>query len=117
MKIFLLTIFLSSSFVSADIYQDLEISNQLLAAAEYGQKSSWTVEELKDVENLISRFSDESLKQVWYGNLILYSLTANGFGNQPSKGHCLIAKQSIPKLKDDDLIALWNTNYSLYGCR
>ena len=72
MKIFLLTIFLSSSFVSADIYQDLNKQSTLGNCRIWTK--SWTVEELKDVESLISRFSDESLKQVWYGNLILYSL-------------------------------------------
>ena len=116
MKKLLLTVILASLTVNANTFQDLEISNQLLAAGEYGQKSAWSVGELKEIENLISKFSDDSLKQIWSGNLILYALTANGFGNQPSRGHCLIAKNNIPKLKDDDLIALWKMNYSLYGC-
>ena len=117
MKKLLIILLSSSALLSADIYKDLEISNELLAIAGYGEKLSWTVEELKDVEILISEFSDDSLKQVWYGNLILYALTGNGFGNQPSSGHCLIAKRSLPKLQDDDLIALWEMNYTLYGCR
>ena len=61
----------------------------------------------KKIENLISKFSDDSLKQIWSGNLILYALTANGFGNQPSRGHCLIAKTIFQNLKMTTLIALW----------
>lgn len=117
MKKLLITLLFSSSFLTADIYEDLAISNQLLAAAEYGAKTSWTVSELENIENLVERFSDKDLKAVWYGNLILYALTGNGFGNTPSSGHCRIAKNSIPKLGDDDLISLWEMNYSLYGCR
>ena len=62
MKKLLIILLSSSALLSADIYKDLEISNELLAIAGYGEKLSWTVDELKDVEILISEFSDDSLK-------------------------------------------------------
>ena len=40
MKKLLLTLVLASLTVNANTFQDIEISNQLLAAGEYGQKIS-----------------------------------------------------------------------------
>ncbi len=117
MKFFLILLFSVSTFLHADMFKDLEISNALLAASGYGTKQTWSTNELEKVEDLISKFSDPDLKKMWYSNLVTYALTSNGIGKQPPSAHCKIAKTNIPKIKDKDLIQLWNMNYSLYGCR
>ena len=100
----------------ADYMQDLQISNDLLAFSEYGGKTNWSISDLNYLENKVSQFSDQTLKQVWIANIITYSLIGDGMSMQPSKDRCNIAKRNISKLNDKDLKSLWNTNYSLYGC-
>ena len=100
----------------ADYMQDLQISNDLLAFSEYGGKTNWSISDLNYLENKVSQFSDQTLKQVWIANIITYSLIGDGMSMQPSKDRCNIAKRNISKLNDKDLKSLWNTNYNLYGC-
>ena len=100
----------------ADYMQDLQISNDLLAFSEYGGKTNWSISDLNYLENRVSQFSDQTLKQVWIANIITYSLIGDGMSMQPSKDRCNIAKRNISKLNDRDLKSLWNTNYNLYGC-
>ena len=100
----------------ADYMQDLQISNDLLAFSEYGGKTNWSISDLNYLENKVSQFSDQTLKQVWIANIISYSLIGDGMSMQPSKDRCNIAKRNISKLNDRDLKSLWNTNYNLYGC-
>ena len=100
----------------ADYMQDLQISNDLLAFSEYGGKINWSISDLNYLENKVSQFSDQTLKQVWIANIITYSLIGDGMSMQPSKDRCNIAKRNISKLNDRDLKSLWNTNYNLYGC-
>ena len=100
----------------ADYMQDLQISNDLLAFSEYGGKTNWSISDLNYLENKVSQFSDQTLKQVWIANIITYSLIGDGMSMQPSKELCNIAKRNISKLNDRDLKSLWNTNYNLYGC-
>tara|TARA_B100001248_G_scaffold155163_1_gene116802 strand:- start:383 stop:757 length:375 start_codon:yes stop_codon:yes gene_type:complete len=100
----------------ADYMQDLQISNDLLAFSEYGGKTNWSISDLNYLENKVSQFSDQTLKQVWIANIITYSLIGDGMSMQPSKDRCNIAKRNISKLNDRDLKSLWNTNYNLYGC-
>ena len=99
----------------ADLMRDMELSNQLLAYAEYGGKANWSISELNNLEKKVSLFSDESLKQVWIANIALYSLMGGG-SMQPSRAYCEIAKRNISKITDKDLRSLWGTNYNLYGC-
>ena len=100
----------------ADYMQDLQISNDLLAFSEYGGKTNWSISDLNYLENKVSQFSDQTLKQVWIANIITYSLIGDGMSMQPSKDRCNIAKRNISKLDDRDLKSLWNTNFNLYGC-
>ena len=48
----------------ADYMQDLQISNDLLAFSEYGGKTNWSISDLNYLENKVSQFSDQTLKQV-----------------------------------------------------
>ena len=100
----------------ADYMQDLQISNDLLAFSEYGGKTKWSISDLNYLENKVNQLSDQSLKQAWILNTILYSLVGDGFSTQTSTERCRIAKRNISKLNDKDLKSIWNTNYSLYGC-
>ena len=100
----------------ADYMQDLQISNDLLAFSEYGGKTNWSISDLNYLENKVSQFSDQTLKQVWIANIITYSSIGDGMSMQPSTDRCNIAKRNISKLNDKDLKSLWNTNYNLYGC-
>ena len=87
----------------ADYMQDLQISNDLLAFSEYGGKTNWSISDLNYLENKVSQFSDQTLKQVWIANIITYSLIGDGMSMQPSKDRCNIAKRNISKLNDKDL--------------
>ena len=118
MKKILITVFLIFLCfeAKADYMQDLQISNDLLAFSEYGGKTNWSISDLNYLENKVSQFSDQTLKQVWIANIITYSLIGDGMSMQPSKDRCNIAKRNISKLNDKDLKSLWSTNYSLYGC-
>jgi|TARA_B100001094_G_scaffold93412_1_gene89272 hypothetical protein len=99
----------------ADLMRDVELSNQLLAYAEYGGKVNWSISELNNLEKKVSLFSDENLKQIWIGNIAMYSLMGDG-SMRPSRAYCQIAKRNISKINDKDIRSLWNTNYNLYGC-
>ena len=100
----------------ADYMQDLQIMNELAAFSEYGVKTNWSVSELNYLENKVNQFSDQSLKQAWILNTILYSLVGDGFSTQTSTERCRIAKRNISKLNDKDLKSIWNSNYNIYGC-
>ena len=100
----------------ADYMQDLQISNDLLAFSEYGGKTKWSISDLNYLENKVNQLSDQSLKQAWILNTILYSLVGDGFSTQTSTERCRIAKRNISKLNDKDLKSIWNSNYNIYGC-
>jgi hypothetical protein len=89
--------------------RDLEIANEMLEIAEYGAKTSWTSDELRNLEKLVSEYTDNSLDQIWTANIILYSLVT-----QPPQ--CDIAKRNISRIDDENLKSLWKQNYNLYGC-
>ena len=115
-KIFILSLFVVFTYdAKADVMKDLQLSNELLAMAEYGAKSSWSTSELVTLENKISRFSDDSLKQIWISNIVTYALIGN-LPNYPNTKMCNIAKRNIKKIADNSLRDLWNMNYSLYNC-
>jgi hypothetical protein len=115
-KIFILSLLVVFTYdAKADMMKDLELSNELLAMSEYGTKASWSTSELVTLENKISRFSDDNLKQIWISNVVTYSLIGN-LPNYPNTKMCNIAKRNIKKIADNDLRSLWNMNYGLYNC-
>ena len=106
---------LSTSAFPQEIIKDLELSNQLLALAEYGAKSSWSVSELNNLESLVNEFTDEDLKQLAIVNIITYALLSE-LPNQPPSSHCEIAKRNISRLKDGVLRSLSDMNYNISAC-
>ena len=115
-KLFLIALFaFSYTNVQADVMADLELSNSLLAYAEYGGKTNWSSSELKKLEGMVNKFSDDTLKQVWISNIVTYALMGS-LPSRPSSEVCKIAKRNISKIQDGDIRSLWNTNYRLYGC-
>ena len=115
-KIFIISLLLFGSHnIKSDVMRDLQLSNELLAFAQYGNKSNWSVSDLIQIENKINNFSDDSLKQVWISNIVTYSLIGN-LPNYPTSDMCKIAKRNISKIKDTNVRGLWSQNYNLYGC-
>ena len=101
--------------IKSDVMQDLQLSNELLAFAQYGNKANWSASELIQIENKINNFSDDSLKQVWISNIVTYSLIGN-LPLYPTSEMCKIAERNISRIMDANVRGLWIQNYNLYGC-
>ena len=111
----LIFILIFSFEAKTDEIKDTELSAELLAFAEYGNKSSWSESDVIRVERMVSEFSDPNLKELWISNVITYALIGN-LPKYPSNAMCKIAKRNISKLRDKDMKSLWDINYGLYGC-